>query len=147
MKLEVDVELWTITSLWNDNKLTTQASRFIMDKGKQDGFLWSNVYAPREWAQFCIFSYIGWTFRSRDLTPRFSVMPATKCKGDTLVPPIYSIEMDAATFKDFRHIGVPTCGCGDKSSSEDAVLVIIEHPHSQRLRTVLDTSSSCSVEC
>ncbi|KAI9107568.1 hypothetical protein K1719_021605 [Acacia pycnantha] len=70
-----------------------------------------------------------------------------QCKGDTLVPPIYSIEMDAATFKDFRHIGVPTCGCGDKSSSEDAVLVIIEHPHSQRLRTVLDTSSSCSAEC
>ncbi|KAI9107868.1 hypothetical protein K1719_021204 [Acacia pycnantha] len=64
----------------------------------------------REWAQFCIFSYIG----SQDLTPRFSVMPATKCKGDTLVPPIYRI---------------PTCGCGDKSS-EDAVLVIIEHPHS-----------------
>ncbi|XP_028789203.1 uncharacterized protein LOC114745209 isoform X2 [Neltuma alba] len=98
----------------------------------------------REWAQFCIFSYIGWTFRSQDLAPRFSVMPATKCKGDTLVPPIYSIEMDAATFKDFSshewHIGVPTSACRDENS-EGAVLVIIEHPHSQRLRTP-DTSSS-----
>ncbi|XP_054781387.1 uncharacterized protein LOC129288692 isoform X2 [Prosopis cineraria] len=102
----------------------------------------------REWAQFCIFSYIGWTFRSQDLAPRFSVMPATKYRGDILVPPIYSIEMDAATFKDFSshewHIGVPNSACRDESP-EDAVLVIIEHPHSQRLRT-LDTSSR-SADC
>ncbi|XP_024022536.1 uncharacterized protein LOC21408914 isoform X1 [Morus notabilis] len=55
----------------------------------------------REWAQLCIFSYIGWTFRSQDLAPRFSVMPTLKPKGETTIPPIYSIEMDAATFKDF----------------------------------------------
>ncbi|CAN0858708.1 hypothetical protein LINGRAHAP2_LOCUS7413 [Linum grandiflorum] len=55
----------------------------------------------REWAQFCIFSFIGWTFRSQDLAPRFSVMPTVKTKGDKMVPPIYSIEMDAATFKEF----------------------------------------------
>ncbi|KAI9107763.1 hypothetical protein K1719_021099 [Acacia pycnantha] len=95
----------------------------------------------REWAQFCIFSYIGGSsfilhmlvdFQVTGLdATRFSVMPATKCKGDSLVPPIYSN---------------PTCGCGDKSS-EGAVLVIIEHPHSQRLRTVLDTSSSRSAHC
>ncbi|CAI0423288.1 unnamed protein product [Linum tenue] len=64
----------------------------------------------REWAQFCIFSFIGWTFRSQDLVPRFSVMPAVKTKGERMVPPIYSIEMDAATFKEFSsrewHIGV-----------------------------------------
>ncbi|XP_030967737.1 uncharacterized protein LOC126725399 [Quercus robur] len=85
----------------------------------------------REWAQFCIFLYIGWTFRSQDLTPGFSVMPNLKSKGDTVVPPIYSIEMDAATFRDFRshpwHIGVPTPRSHD--SSQDAVLVIIQHPH------------------
>lgn len=32
-----------------------------------------------------------WIFRSQDLAPHFSVIPATKSKGQTLVPPIYSI--------------------------------------------------------
>ncbi|XP_047174397.1 uncharacterized protein LOC124842026 isoform X1 [Vigna umbellata] len=97
----------------------------------------------REWAQFCIFVYIGWIFRSHDLAPNFSVMPITKCKGDTLVPPIYSIEMDAATFKDFSshewHIGVPTSASHVESSKND-VLVIIQHPRAQRLRNI-DTFS------
>lgn len=64
----------------------------------------------REWAQLCILLYIGWTFRSRDLAPNFSVMPAVKSKVEILVPPIYSIEMDADAFKEFSshewHIGV-----------------------------------------
>ncbi|RDX70951.1 hypothetical protein CR513_49750, partial [Mucuna pruriens] len=101
----------------------------------------------REWAQFCIFVYIGWIFRSQDLAPNFSVMPTTKCKGETLVPPIYSLvsylsshvaeEMDAATFKEFSshewHIGLPTSTSHDESS-KDEVLVIIQHPRAQRLR-------------
>ncbi|KAJ0075971.1 hypothetical protein Patl1_34077 [Pistacia atlantica] len=91
----------------------------------------------REWAQFCIFLYIGWTFRSQDLAPRFSVMPTTKSKGETMVPPIYSIEMDAATFKDFSrhewHIGVPT-SYGDESSN-DSVLVVIQHPNAFRMKS------------
>ncbi|CAB4272551.1 unnamed protein product [Prunus armeniaca] len=89
----------------------------------------------REWAQFCIFVYIGWTFRSRDLAPRFSVMPTLKSKGELVVPPIYSIEMDAETFRDFTkhewHIGVPTTPSCDESS-KDSVLVIIQHPHAYR---------------
>ncbi|KAJ7963050.1 putative Transmembrane protein [Quillaja saponaria] len=97
----------------------------------------------REWAQFCIFLYIGWTFRSQDLAPRFSFMPALKCKGESLVPPIYSIEMDAATFKDFNshewHIGVPT---SSNESSKEAVLVIIQQPHAQRLKPPDAASSS-----
>ncbi|KAG5523467.1 hypothetical protein RHGRI_035315 [Rhododendron griersonianum] len=64
----------------------------------------------RELAQLCIFLYIGWTFRSQDLAPHFSVMPTLKSKGQAKVPPVYSIEMDAATFKGFSsnewHIGV-----------------------------------------
>lgn len=32
-----------------------------------------------------------WTFRSRDLAPRFSVMPTLKSKGELVVAPIYSI--------------------------------------------------------
>ncbi|KAK3219892.1 hypothetical protein Dsin_013862 [Dipteronia sinensis] len=99
----------------------------------------------REWAQFCIFLYIGWTFRSQDLAPRFSVMPTTKSKGETMVPPIYSIEMDAATFKDFSrhewHIGVPTSHSRDETS-KDSVLVVIQHPNAYRLRS--SSSSSLS---
>ncbi|KAL2462633.1 hypothetical protein Fot_53895 [Forsythia ovata] len=84
----------------------------------------------REWAQFCIFLYIGWTFRSQQLTPHFSVMPTLKSKVEIMVPPIYSIEMDAETFKDLSshewHIGVPTLPC--KGSLTDSVLVVIQHP-------------------
>ncbi|XP_059303191.1 uncharacterized protein LOC132055406 isoform X2 [Lycium ferocissimum] len=96
----------------------------------------------REWAQFCILSYIGWTFRSKDLAPRFSVMPVIKSVGDRMVPPIYSIEMDAATFKDFSshgwHIGVPTSP--KKGSLKNSVLVVVQHPHVCRL-TPPDTHS------
>ncbi|XVF74537.1 hypothetical protein PTKIN_Ptkin13bG0118000 [Pterospermum kingtungense] len=45
----------------------------------------------REWAQFCIFLYIGWTFRSQGLAPHFSVMPTLKSKVDSMVPPIYRL--------------------------------------------------------
>ncbi|XP_073226728.1 uncharacterized protein [Cicer arietinum] len=100
----------------------------------------------REWAQFCIFVYIGWIFRSQDLAPHFSVMPDTKCKGETLMPPIYSIEMDAATFKEFSshewHIGLPTSTIHDECSKNE-VLVIIQHPRAQRLRK-LDAFTHCT---
>ncbi|KAL8458321.1 hypothetical protein ACS0TY_035162 [Phlomoides rotata] len=86
----------------------------------------------REWAQFFIFMYIGWIFRSQQqLAPRFSVMPVLRSKGVSAVPPIYSIEMDAETFKEFRkhewHIGVPTLPF--KGSLKDSVLVVIQQPH------------------
>ncbi|KAL5575202.1 hypothetical protein UlMin_016901 [Ulmus minor] len=91
---------------------------------------WIRLFV-REWAQLCIFVYIGWTFRSQDLAPRFSVMPTLKSKGETIIPPIYSIEMDAATFKDFSshewHIGVPTPSCDQ--GAKEPVLVIIQQPH------------------
>lgn len=93
----------------------------------------------REWALFCIFLYIGWTFRSQDLAPRFSVMPTIKSKGKTTVPPVYRIEMDAATFKDLSshewHIGVPAVQ-SDGESLENLVPVIIQNPHACRLTSV-----------
>ncbi|XLT07748.1 hypothetical protein HN51_053541 [Arachis hypogaea] len=102
----------------------------------------------REWVQLCIFLYIGWIFKSQDLAPHFSIMPATKCKGETLVPPTYSIEMDAATFKEFSshewHIGVPTSS--HYQSSKDEVLVIIQHPGAQRSSKKLDFGSH-NTEC
>ncbi|KAM7255584.1 hypothetical protein ACFE04_008482 [Oxalis oulophora] len=90
----------------------------------------------REWAQLCIFLYIGWTFRSQDLAPRFSVMPTLKSKGESILPPIYSIEMDATMFKEFSnrewHIGLPTYPFSNNQAAKDSVLVIIQHPHSYR---------------
>ncbi|KAI7752017.1 hypothetical protein M8C21_009198, partial [Ambrosia artemisiifolia] len=83
----------------------------------------------REWAHFCIFLYIG----SQDLAPRFSVMPTHKYKRERIVPPIYSIELDAASFKDFSsrewQIGVPTW---EDRSSNESILVVIQHPHASR---------------
>ncbi|KAH7685790.1 Transmembrane protein GPR107/GPR108-like protein [Dioscorea alata] len=87
----------------------------------------------REWTQFCIFVYIGWTFRTRQASSHFSVVPTLKSKQKMMVPPIYSIEMDAASFKGFAsqqwHVGVPTSfpppQCG---KSSDSLLVIVQHP-------------------
>ncbi|XP_077228505.1 uncharacterized protein LOC143861451 isoform X3 [Tasmannia lanceolata] len=51
---------------------------------------WLRLFV-REWAQFCIFLYIGFTFRSQGVSSRFSVMPILKSKAERIVPPIYSI--------------------------------------------------------
>ncbi|GAB2269393.1 hypothetical protein Dimus_004312 [Dionaea muscipula] len=95
----------------------------------------------REWAQLCIFSYIGWTFRSQDLSPSFSIVPSIKSKKGITIPPIYSIEMDSATFRDFCcgewHIGVPS-SITSGESRKDCVLVIVQQPCSQE-----ETSSNC----
>ncbi|XP_010545681.1 PREDICTED: uncharacterized protein LOC104817969 isoform X3 [Tarenaya hassleriana] len=98
-----------------------------MDNSSQNYWLRLLV---REWAQFCIFLYIGWTFRSQDLAPRFSVMPTLKLKENSVIPPIYSVEMDEKTFKEFRshewNIGLPM-PCSNERH-KDSVLVIIQHP-------------------
>ncbi|XP_052181043.1 uncharacterized protein LOC127794157 isoform X2 [Diospyros lotus] len=90
----------------------------------------------REWAHFCIFLYIGWTFRSQDLAPRFSLMPRMRSKEQPMGPPIYSIEMDAETFKDLnRHewqIGVPTPS-SPSDNCKDSILVVVQHPHACRV--------------
>ncbi|KAI3759701.1 hypothetical protein L6452_07710 [Arctium lappa] len=89
---------------------------------------WMKLLA-REWAHFCIFLYIGWIFRSQDLAPRFSVMPTHKSRSNRIVPPIYSIELDEASFKDFSsrewQIGVDRF-------LKDSILVVIQHPHASR---------------
>ncbi|GAB2293506.1 hypothetical protein Dimus_027711 [Dionaea muscipula] len=94
---------------------------------------WVRLLA-REWAQFCIFMYIGWTFRSQDLEPRFSVVPTIKSKKGTTIPPIYSVEMDAASFRDLCchewHIGVPS-SITHGENPKDCVLVIVQQPCSR----------------
>ncbi|KAI4331253.1 hypothetical protein MLD38_029455 [Melastoma candidum] len=86
--------------------------------------------AIREWTVMCIFLFLGWVFRSQDLAPTSAVMRPAKPNMNSNIPPIYSIEMDAASFRDFsRHewqIGVPTSA---DSRCKDAILVVIQHPH------------------
>ncbi|XP_074375757.1 uncharacterized protein LOC141717534 [Apium graveolens] len=98
----------------------------------------------REWAQFCIFLYIGWTFWPQEWAPRFSVMPTLKSKGEIIMPPIYSIEMDATRFKDFSshqwQIGVPT-SFRDRRL-KDSVLIVVQHPHAYR-PTLSNSKSPC----
>ncbi|KAI5651257.1 hypothetical protein M9H77_37262 [Catharanthus roseus] len=112
-----------------------------MDSSLENSWLRSTI---REWAHFLIFLYVGWIFRSQAVAPRFSLMPTHKYKGHNIVPPIYSIEMDAATFRDISshswHIGVPTSS--KKGQSEDSILVVIQHPHAERLTSTNSTSPS-----
>ncbi|KAL3631921.1 hypothetical protein CASFOL_024905 [Castilleja foliolosa] len=85
----------------------------------------------RELAQFFIFFYIG----CQEFASGFSLMPSLSSKKETAVPPIYSIEMDAKSFREFRshewHIGVPTLP--HKGSKNDSVVVVIRQPHSYSL--------------
>ncbi|XP_042404101.1 uncharacterized protein LOC121993922 isoform X2 [Zingiber officinale] len=89
----------------------------------------------REWAQCCIFLYIGWTFRTQEMSPQFSVMPTLKCKWEMRVPPVYSIEMDASDFNNLVsqewHVGVPTSTpCSSKGKSFNPLPVIVQNPRS-----------------
>uniref|UniRef100_UPI003D9F344B uncharacterized protein LOC141825153 n=1 Tax=Curcuma longa TaxID=136217 RepID=UPI003D9F344B len=89
----------------------------------------------REWAQFCIFLYIGWTFRTQEVSPHFSVMPTSKSKWEMRVPPVYSIEMDASEFNNLVsqewHVGVPTSSpYSNNRKSFNPLLVIVQNPRS-----------------
>ncbi|KAL1814409.1 hypothetical protein ACET3Z_016983 [Daucus carota] len=98
----------------------------------------------REWSQFCIFLYIGWTFWPQELAPRFSVMPTLKSKGEIMMPPIYSLEMDATKFKDFSshqwQIGVPT-SFRDRGL-KDSILIVVQHPYAYQPTMVNSKSPS-----
>ncbi|KAH7295927.1 hypothetical protein KP509_27G070800 [Ceratopteris richardii] len=83
----------------------------------------------REWVEIAIFFYIGWTFRSRQVTPFFTVIPTLHSHDQRILPPIYSIEMNQAEFNnlDFKewHIGVSTPAIGD---DQKPTLVIVRNP-------------------
>ncbi|KAF3334834.1 Lung seven transmembrane receptor [Carex littledalei] len=86
----------------------------------------------REWVQYCIFLYIGWNFRIPDALMHFSVMPALKSGWEMTVPPVYSVEVDEAEFKDLIsqewHVGVRTSSCSSSGKATDPVLVIVQNP-------------------
>ncbi|KAF2910808.1 hypothetical protein DAI22_11g129300 [Oryza sativa Japonica Group] len=85
---------------------------FIMVYMRADGTpdnYWFRVLV-REWVQFCIFMYIGWNFRIPEASLHLPVVPLMKSTWEIAMPPIYSVEMDAADFKglvsDHWHVGV-----------------------------------------
>ncbi|XP_068638529.1 uncharacterized protein [Aristolochia californica] len=88
----------------------------------------------RESVQLSILLYIGWTFRSQEPSPRFSLMPNVKPEPQTTVPPVYSIEMDVSDFKDLAsnewHIGVQTPFPRENTrKSTSPPLILVQHPH------------------
>ncbi|XP_047329416.1 uncharacterized protein LOC124932781 isoform X2 [Impatiens glandulifera] len=121
----------------------------FINKDNSLDIFWLRVLA-REWAQVCIFIYIGWMFRSQELAPNFSVIPHLKRREPTVVPPIYSIEMGAEQFKDFRnhewHIGVPT-SCSLDKNGEAPILVIVQNPSGHRHNTVSPGSTNAAKSC
>lgn len=84
----------------------------------------------REWIEIAIFFYIGWTFRSREVTPFFTVIPTLHSHDPRILPPIYSIEMNQSEFNnlDFKewHIGVSTPS--SKDDDQKPMLVIVRNP-------------------
>ncbi|XP_043706750.1 uncharacterized protein LOC122656339 isoform X2 [Telopea speciosissima] len=106
---------------------------------------WLCVLA-QEWAQLCIFLYIRWTCRSQEFSSNFSVMPNLKSKGESMIPPIYRIEMDAAAFKDFSShewgIGLPTSSPPHAESSADSFIVMVQNPHAFKATTGSSNSPS-----
>ncbi|KAJ3670759.1 hypothetical protein LUZ60_008185 [Juncus effusus] len=92
----------------------------------------------REWVQFCIFLYIGWNFRIPEALMHFSVMPVSKSSWEISVPPVYSVEVDAADFKELIsqewHVGVRTSSI-NFGTSIDPVLVIVQNPRATHKAT------------
>lgn len=99
----------------------------------------------REWTEIGFLFYIGWTFRSRELSPFFTVIPTHNSTGQRTLPPIFSIEMNENDFNNlnFRewHIGVRTSqsGCEDVNRP---MVVVVQHPGASREE--FNKGSNCS---
>jgi len=96
----------------------------------------------RELTELGIFFYIGWTFRSRERTPFFTVIPTLHASGQCILPPIYSVEMDAKEFNnlDYKewHIGIPTSISKGMMVGHRPMLVIVQNPGMSNFRFMED---------
>ncbi|KAF0921151.1 hypothetical protein E2562_039080 [Oryza meyeriana var. granulata] len=85
----------------------------------------------REWVQFCIFMYIGWNFRIPEASLHLPIVPLMKSTWEIAMPPIYSVEMDAADFKglvsEHWHVGVRTSDTNSGCPSQP-LLVLVQNP-------------------
>uniref|UniRef100_A0A0E0C610 Uncharacterized protein n=1 Tax=Oryza meridionalis TaxID=40149 RepID=A0A0E0C610_9ORYZ len=78
----------------------------------------------REWVQFCIFMI-------PEASLHLPVVPLMKSTWEIAMPPIYSVEMDAADFKglvsDHWHVGVRTSHTNSSCPSQP-LLVLVQNP-------------------
>ncbi|KAG2599778.1 hypothetical protein PVAP13_5KG431600 [Panicum virgatum] len=116
-----------ISLLWQLAVLLTVRFQVYMRADDTPDNYWFRVLV-REWVQFCIFMYIGWNFRIPEASLHLPVIPLMKSAWEIAMPPIYSVEMDAADFKglvsDQWHVGVRTgSGC-----SAQPLLVLVQNP-------------------
>ncbi|KAH9307949.1 hypothetical protein KI387_035860 [Taxus chinensis] len=90
----------------------------------------------REWTEIIIFFYIGWIFRSQELTPFFTIVPTHNSTRERKLPPIFSIEMNEKDFNNLNfkewHIGVPTPQPSDGDAAHWPMLVVVQHPSESR---------------
>ncbi|CAM6105389.1 unnamed protein product [Calypogeia fissa] len=101
----------------------------------------------REWTEIGILFYIGWTFRSREMTPFFTVIPTCRSLGQHKLPQIFSVDMNVNDFNSLNfkelHVGVPT----SLSKGRDVawpMLVIVQNPGtsiSANLKTICSESA------
>ncbi|KQK09178.1 uncharacterized protein LOC112270824 [Brachypodium distachyon] len=91
---------------------------------------WFHVLV-REWGQLCIFMYIGWNFRIPEASLHLPVTPLMKSNWEITMPPIYSVEMDAADFRglvsDQWHVGVRTSHDNLCCSSQPLLVQVQNH--------------------
>lgn len=109
------------------------AAAEILMHARDDGMAyeyWMRLLV-RELAEMGLFSYIGWTFRSRELTPFFTVIPTQLSSGQRILPPIYSVEINEKQFNNLDekewHIGVPT-SISKNGGTHRPMLVIVQNP-------------------
>eukprot|EP00850_Spirogloea_muscicola_P013997 SM000098S25077 [mRNA] locus=s98:64646:67548:- [translate_table: standard] len=106
---------------------------------------WVRLLA-REWAEIAVFAYIGWTFRSRQPSPFYSMIPAAAPPAQRFLPPIHKIVPVATTvgaaarllqelkeseyrsmeYRDW-HIGIPVLP-DHCTVSSPPVLIVIQNP-------------------
>eukprot|EP01018_Ginkgo_biloba_P001767 Gb_16759 [translate_table: standard] len=124
--------LMVLTELLMHTKTESMASEY-----------WIHLFV-RECAEIGIFFFIGWTFRSREMSPFFTVIPTLKATEQRSLPPIYSIEMNEKDFNnlDFKewHIGVPTST--SRGDDRRPMLVIVLQPSMSNLELSKDIHSS-----
>ncbi|XP_057864919.1 uncharacterized protein LOC131072698 isoform X2 [Cryptomeria japonica] len=86
----------------------------------------------REWTEIVIFFYIGWTFRSRELTPFFTIVPTHNSMQERTLPPIFSIPTSQSMDGDVHW----------------PMLVVVQHPSASRDESFKDVPCSKeSVSC
>ncbi|KAK8938287.1 hypothetical protein KSP40_PGU017955 [Platanthera guangdongensis] len=100
----------------------------------------------RECAQFCIYLYIGWTFRALGASTHFSVMRTLKSTWEMKVAPYISRPLPNTAYnEDDLHISFllqPTSHSSQFKNTIDPLLVLVQNPRSAS-KAASDYTTSC----